>query len=281
MLTVNSLDSAGSGSGVPKLSLDHVSKVFRGRSRSDRTAAVENFNFDVRSGEFLTIVGPSGCGKSTILNMIAGLLEPSSGRILFDGVEVANRKQHCSYMFQKDLLLPWRNIRENVALGIEVQGIPKRQANERAEAILENFGLGAFADRHPAQLSGGMRQRVALMRTLLCDRDILLLDEPFGSLDALTRSVMHEWLLKIWDVDHRTVVFITHDIEEAVFLSDRVLIMSSRPGRVQGEVVIDLGRPRDHSVLLSHRFTELKHQVLEPIYYESHRNAESPKFGDI
>ena len=152
-------------------------------------------------------------------------------------------------------------------------GTPRNEARARALEILRRFELDAFAEKYPAQLSGGMRQRVALMRTLLCDREILLLDEPFGALDALTRSIMQEWLLGIWEKDHRTVVFITHDIEEAIFLSDRILTMSARPGRIKGELTIDLPRPRDHTIVTMPRFTELKRAVLDQIYEESLKAA--------
>ena len=235
--------------------------------------ACEGVDLEVGAGEFVTIVGPSGCGKTTLLNMIAGLLDPTDGQILINGVEDEDRTRHFSYMFQKDLLFPWRNIRDNVALGIEIQGTPRREAQRRAQAILDEFGLGAFADRHPVHLSGGMRQRAALMRTLLCDSDAILLDEPFGSLDALTRSKMQEWLLDIWERDGRTILFITHDVEEAVFLSDRVAVMSGRPGRIKRELVIDIPRPRDHTIVTTPRFVELKAIVLEEIYSEDGDNV--------
>src|SRR5690349_11411638 len=210
-----------------KVELKGVDKVFPPQGAGQPVVALSNTDMHVQPKEFVSIVGPSGCGKSTILNMVAGLLDPTSGTILIDGKEVADRRKHFGYMFQKDLLFPWRSIRDNVALGIEVLGVPQKQARERAQAILTRFGLGGFADNYPSQLSGGMRQRAALMRTLLCDRDTLLLDEPFDALDALTRSVMQEWLLSIWEQDHRTIIFITHDIEESIFLSDRVLLMSA------------------------------------------------------
>ena len=258
-----------SGAETSKVKVEGVRKVFPPRGDGLPVVAVQDTHIEVGAREFLCIVGPSGCGKTTLLNIIAGLLEPTSGRILIDGGEVADRRMCFGYMFQKDLLFPWRTIRENVALGLEVHGVSRGEARTRAQRILEDFGLGVFADNYPSQLSGGMRQRAALMRTLLCDREILLLDEPFGALDALTRSVMQEWLLSIWEKDQRTIVFITHDVEEAIFLSDRVLMMSARPGRIKGELVIDLGRPRDHTILTSHRFTELKKIVLDQIYEES------------
>jgi ABC-type nitrate/sulfonate/bicarbonate transport system ATPase subunit len=256
-----------------RVALERVSKTFYEETTGAPVLAVDDVSLGVQKSEFVTIVGPSGCGKSTVLNIIAGLEQPSDGRILIDGVEEALRHEHFGYMFQRDLLFPWRRVRDNVGIGLEVLGTPRREARERAAQILERFDLGAFADKYPAQLSGGMRQRVALMRTLLCDREILLLDEPFGALDALTRSVMQEWLLSIWEDDHRTILFITHDIEEAIFLSDRVLMMSARPGRIKGEIEIDLPRPRDHNIVTTPRFTELKKAVLDQIYEESLKAA--------
>jgi ABC-type nitrate/sulfonate/bicarbonate transport system ATPase subunit len=258
-----------------KVELKSVAKVFPPQGDGAPVVALANTDMYVRPKEFISIVGPSGCGKSTILNMIAGLLDPSSGEIFIDGKAVPDRRKHFGYMFQKDLLFPWRTIRDNVALGIEVLGVPQREARERSLAILQEFGLGGFAYNYPSQLSGGMRQRAALMRTLLCDRDTLLLDEPFGALDALTRSVMQEWLLSIWEKDHRTIIFITHDIEESIFLSDRVLMMSARPGRIKMELAIDLPRPRDHTILTQPRFSELKRIVLDQIYEESVKAASS------
>ena len=256
-----------------RVTLTDITKVFHQDADEDPVCAVEGVNLAVNAAEFLTIVGPSGCGKSTLLNIIAGLEEPTAGSILVDGVSVSDRQRYFGYMFQKDLLFPWRRVRDNVAIGLEVLGTPRNEARARALDILRRFDLDAFAEKYPSQLSGGMRQRVALMRTLLCDREILLLDEPFGALDALTRSIMQEWLLGIWEKDHRTVIFITHDIEEAIFLSDRILTMSARPGRIKGELTIDLPRPRDHTIVTTPRFTEFKRAVLDQIYEESLKAA--------
>lgn len=254
---------------APRVSLLDISKTFVDDGGGEEVVAVDGVSFDVHDAEFVTIVGPSGCGKSTVLNVIAGLEQQTAGRIIIDGEEIADRRTNFGYMFQKDLLFPWRTIRSNVAVGLEVLGVPKKAARAQAQAILDRFELGRFANKYPVQLSGGMRQRVALMRTLLCEREILLLDEPFGALDALTRSIMQEWLLGIWENDHRTIIFITHDIEEAIFLSDRVLMMSARPGIIKDEIKIDLERPRDHRIVTSPRFTELKKVILDQIYEES------------
>jgi ABC-type nitrate/sulfonate/bicarbonate transport system ATPase subunit len=246
-----------------------LSKVFGAGEAGDEVTAVDHVDLEVGRGEFITIVGPSGCGKSTLLNIIAGLEQPSSGEILIEGAAAADRRRFFGYMFQKDLLFPWRTIRDNVAIGLEVQHVSRREARIRAGAILERFGLGGFAAKYPAQLSGGMRQRVALMRTLICDREVLLLDEPFGALDAMTRGVMQEWLLGIWEADHRTILFITHDIEEAIFLSDRVVMMSARPGRIKGQIDIGLDRPRHRGIVTAPEFTRLKKEILEQMYEES------------
>ena len=228
------------------VTFDGVSKVFGDVTATAAVTALEDVSFTVGSREFLAIVGPSGCGKSTVLNILAGLDAPTSGRVLVHDEEIPERRGRFGYMFQKDLLFPWRTIVDNVALGLEVRGASVRDRRARARALLNRFGLARFADKYPAQLSGGMRQRAALMR-----------------------SVMQEWLLSIWEREHRTVVFITHDIEEAVFLSDRVLIMSARPGRIKDAFDVPLERPRDHRIVTSEAFTRLKGRVLEQIHDES------------
>jgi ABC-type nitrate/sulfonate/bicarbonate transport system ATPase subunit len=246
--------------------IDGLERTFE--ANGTRVVAFRDVSFQVDRGEFVTIVGPSGCGKTTLLNVIAGLLEPSRGSVQLEHDATGKRTDHIGYMFQKDLLLPWRTIRANVAFGLELQGVRKRDARRRADQMLERFGLGEFADRYPSQLSGGMRQRAALMRTLLCGRPILLLDEPFGALDALTRSIMQEWLLQIWSQTSSTVIFITHDVEEAIFLSDRVLVMTARPGTLKAQVDIDLPRPRSYDVVTSPRFVSVKERLLRLIHDE-------------
>lgn len=193
-------------------------------------------SLDVAPREFVTLVGPSGCGKSTICNVVAGLVRPDAGTVAIDG--------QVAYMQQKDLLLPWRTVLDNAILGLEIQGAPRAAAREEARAMLRRFGLEGFERAYPATLSGGMRQRVALVRTLLCRRDLLVLDEPFGALDAMTRAAMQGYLLRLREEFGRTVLFITHDVEEAVLLSDRVYVMAARPGRIRAERPLDLPRPR-------------------------------------
>jgi len=194
-------------------------------------------SFDVGPREFVTLVGPSGCGKSTICNVVAGLVRPDAGTVTVSTGRVA-------YMQQKDLLLPWRTVLDNAILGLEIQGTPRAAAHEEARAMLRRFGLEGFERTYPATLSGGMRQRVALVRTLLCRRELLVLDEPFGALDAMTRAAMQGYLLRLREEFGRTVLFITHDVEEAVLLSDRIYVMAARPGRIRAERRLDLPRPR-------------------------------------
>ena len=260
-----------------QLQLQGVSREFPSEAHGGMMLAIDAIDFEVAPGEFVAIVGPSGCGKSTILNIVAGLLQPTTGTVFIDGDDVPDRRPHFGYMFQNDLLMPWADIRKNVALGLEITGTSRSKARAKAMEILKEFDLDQFADRYPSQLSGGMRQRVAFMRTLLCDRPILLLDEPFGALDALTRSVMQEWLLGVWEQTKQTIVLITHDVEEAIFLADRVLMMSSRPGRIAKEVAVDLGRPRDHGVLTTTEFNNIKEGILEELFAEVARAQEDPE----
>ena len=256
------------GSQVAELHFVNITREFASTAHGGTMVAIEDINFTVRAGEFVALVGPSGCGKSTLLNITAGLIQSTRGEIFIDGVAVPDRRPYFGYMFQSDLLMPWADIRKNVALGLEILGTPRREARERAMEILQEFELDQFADKYPIQLSGGMRQRVAFMRTLLCNRSVLLLDEPFGALDALTRSVMQEWLLGVWERTRPTIILITHDVEEAIFLADRVLMMTARPGRIRREVAVELDRPRDHSVLTTPAFNEIKAEILEELFRE-------------
>ena len=252
------------------LQLDNVARRFPGRTAgAPPFTAVRHLSFGVGPGEFVSIVGPSGCGKSTLLNMIAGLDRPSEGTVSLHGTEVSGPSSSVGFMLQKDLLLPWRTVLDNAVLAIEIEDKPKREARELARPMVREFGLGGFEDHYPQQLSGGMRQRVALMRTFLFDRDLMLLDEPFGALDALTRTMMQRWLLDIWSRHRRTIIFVTHDIDEAIFLGDRVLVMAARPGRVTLDQPIALPRPRDATMLTSPEFIETKRRLLGVIEDES------------
>jgi ABC-type nitrate/sulfonate/bicarbonate transport system ATPase subunit len=205
---------------------------------------LEDLSFDVMEGELLTILGPSGCGKSTIFNLIAGLMEPDEGQIFIDGDARSLRVGRVGYMPQRDLLLPWRTVLENVVVAQDVKGTPREVSVAKARELLPFFGLDGFADAYPATLSGGMRQRAALLRTVLTESEALLLDEPFGALDALTRRELQDWLLELWRELDLTIAFITHDVQEALYLGDRVVVMSSRPGRVVEVVRVELPRPR-------------------------------------
>jgi ABC-type nitrate/sulfonate/bicarbonate transport system ATPase subunit len=208
-------------------------------------AALEGLDLTLRPREVLAVVGPSGCGKSTLLELVAGLQEPDAGTVAAGGAtDPAGRRATCAYMPQRDLLLPWRDALGNAALALECQGVPRREARRRAEPLFERFGLAEFEHSRPARLSGGMRQRVAFLRTLLPGRPVLLLDEPFGALDAITRASMQQWLAGALLAEPRTVLLVTHDVEEAVYLADRVAVMSPRPGRITATLDVSLPRPR-------------------------------------
>ena len=231
---------------------------------------LRDIDLHLSRGEFVSIVGPSGCGKSTLLNVISGLQEPASGTILFDGQPATKRLGTTAYMPQKDLLMPWRTVLDNVILGLELHGVDRRAAQRKALDLFDMFGLTSFENVYPSTLSGGMRQRAAFLRTVLTDREVMLLDEPFGALDALTRSNMQEWLLHLWGSLRKTILFITHDVEEAVLLSDRVYVMTARPGRVKLVQEIDLPRPREYEEVTSSRFARIKQRLLAAIKEESY-----------
>ncbi|TML85096.1 MAG: ABC transporter ATP-binding protein [Actinobacteria bacterium] len=246
-----------------KLQVENVRHAF------GSTPALASTSLEVREGEFVSLVGPSGCGKSTLFNVISGLIRPTEGRILLDGRDVTGSTGHVGYMLQKDLLLPWRTVTGNIVLGASLTGRATKRDRAEAVALAERYGLGEFVDHYPHALSGGMRQRVALMRTLAVHKDVMLLDEPFGALDSQTRLRMQQWLLDVWEQEGRTVVFITHDVDEAIFLSDRVLVMSARPGHIRAEFDVPLARPRGFELLTSEGFTELKRRILELLYSET------------
>jgi ABC-type nitrate/sulfonate/bicarbonate transport system ATPase subunit len=227
---------------TPRIELRHVSKTFVGNGRA--IPALRDVSLKVMPGEFVTIIGASGSGKSTLFNLCAGLLEPDEGSIIIDGAEPRSRLGRLGYMPQRDLLLPWRSVLDNVVIPQDIKGVPRKESREQALEVLRRFGLEGFERDYPASLSGGMRQRAALLRTWLTGCDTLLLDEPFGALDALTRRELQDWLLRVWQEFGRTVVFITHDVDEAVYLADRVIVLSSRPGMVKRELAVDLPRPR-------------------------------------
>jgi ABC-type nitrate/sulfonate/bicarbonate transport system ATPase subunit len=256
--------------GLAQLELVNVWKRFGAGER--QTIAVRQVDLAIAPGEFVTLIGPSGCGKSTLFNMIAGLLPPDpDGSILLAGRAQRDGELlgKISFMPQKDLLFPWRTVLDNATLALEVEGVSRRAARDKAAALFPEFGLQGFEKYYPQQLSGGMRQRVALMRTFLFERELILLDEPFGALDALTRSMMQRWLLDIWARHERTVLFITHDIDEAIFLGDRVLVMTARPGTIKCQELVGLPRPRDAAVVTSPDFMQIKRKLLAIVEEES------------
>ncbi len=245
---------------TPKLAVQGVSKTFHsGRQSLETLAAID---LAVDSGEFVTVIGPSGCGKSTLFNIIAGIETPDTGIIAIDGREDLERAGKAGYMPQQPLLLPWKTVEENVILGLDVLHVPRKHALAQAYELLKRFGLAEFAQYYPSALSGGMSQRVALLRTVLFNHSFLLLDEPFGALDALTRLASQMWLLDVWQEFHSSVLFITHDVREAVLLSNRVYVLSARPARVLRVVDIHLPYPRRYEQLASAEAAQLEQELL-------------------
>jgi NitT/TauT family transport system ATP-binding protein len=227
--------------GAARLEFRQVAKSFRARTRqTDPVNAVRDISFSIRHGEVVSLIGPSGCGKSTLLNMAAGLDQPSAGVVFVDGKPVTSPNPHVAFMLQNDLLLPWRTILENVNLGQEIQHVEREKRTKRSADLLARYHLGEFAHHYPHQLSGGMRQRAALARTMVMDPDVMLLDEPFSALDAQTKIILQNGLASILAEERKTALFITHDISEGLVLSDRVLVMSRRPGTIIREIVVDM-----------------------------------------
>jgi NitT/TauT family transport system ATP-binding protein len=227
----------------PLLSVQSVKRDFNVRGKN--VLALDTVDLALDEGEFVTVVGPSGCGKSTLLNLVVGLLAPSAGQILFRGRPVDGINPEIGYVTQKDNLLPWRTLIQNVELSLEIRGVDKGARRARAGELIERVGLGGFEEHYPHELSGGMRQRANIIRTLIYDPQLILMDEPFGPLDAQTRIVLQEQLLKLWLASKKTILFITHDLVEAITLADRVVVMTSRPGRVKHVASVPIPRPRD------------------------------------
>ncbi|HHY61033.1 MAG TPA: ABC transporter ATP-binding protein [Clostridia bacterium] len=250
-----------------KLVLRQVSKWFPG-PRGERVEALADIDLEIRENELAVIVGPSGCGKSTLLNIVAGLEQASSGEVLLDGRAVVGPGADRGMVFQSYTLFPWLTVQQNVEFGLKLKGVPAAARAEKARRYLELVGLTGFEDALPKTLSGGMKQRVAIARALANDPEMLLMDEPFGALDAQTRSVMQDLLLSVWEKERTTVLFITHDIDEAVLLADNVYVMSKRPGRIRAKIPVDIPRPRDHRVTVSPRFTEIKKEIMEMLWEE-------------
>jgi ABC-type nitrate/sulfonate/bicarbonate transport system ATPase subunit len=235
------------------------------RASYDDLPVLDGIDLTAAPGEFVSILGPSGSGKSTLFNVLTGSVRPDAGDILVDGAPLDGHGRHFAFMPQQDALLPWRRILDNLTLGLEVQGVRRRQARERVRPLLPTFGLDQFERSYPFQLSGGMRQRAALLRTVVQGRDVLLLDEPFGALDALTRAEMQGWLQQVWQEFRWTVLLITHDVREAVFLSDRIYVLSPRPAQVATVVEVPLARPRTVDVLTDPTFAAIEAALLRSL----------------
>ncbi len=256
---------------VPAVQLVDVWKEFLKRGR--RVEALQAIDFAVERNEFAAILGPSGCGKSTLLNMVAGFDRPTRGRVLVGGEPVEGPDPRRGVVFQEPALFPWYTVLDNITFGPRTVGRAPAEYRPRVEALLEQVGLRGFESHYPAELSGGMKQRVGIARVLVMEPQVLLMDEPFGALDAQTRSLMQELLLSVWERRHQTVLFITHDIEEALLLADSVSVMTARPGRIKKRLVVDLPRPRTLELTTSGVFNELKREVLALIREESVRAA--------
>ncbi|MBE3572745.1 MAG: ABC transporter ATP-binding protein [Moorella humiferrea] len=249
----------------------NLSRVFN--IKRQKITALDNVSLEVKEGEFVTILGPSGCGKSTLLRIIAGLAEATSGQVYKDGRLIQGPGADRGMVFQSYTLFPWLTVRQNIEFGLTLKGMEENGRREIVDHYLEIIGLTAFADAYPKSLSGGMKQRVAIARALANDPDILLMDEPFGALDAQTRLVMQELLLKVWEESRKTILFVTHDVEEAIFLGDTVYIMTARPGRLKAQIPIPLARPRTPEMKNTRVFLELKTRILDQIREESLKAA--------
>ncbi|MCD0449476.1 ABC transporter ATP-binding protein [Actinocorallia sp. API 0066] len=247
---------------MSKLEIRNLNRSF------DGVPVLKDLTLDVAEGEFVSILGPSGSGKSTTFSVLTGALPPTSGEVRVDGVPLAERPGRFAYMPQKDALLPWRRVLDNLTLGLEVAGVRRKEARRKVEPLLDVFGLTGYERSYPAQLSGGMRQRAALLRTVVQDREVLLLDEPFGALDALTRARMQQWIERVWEEYRWTVLLITHDVREAVFLSDRVYVFSPRPATVVKCVEVGLPRPRTLASYTDPAFTRIEAELLETLLEE-------------
>ncbi|GAB2531119.1 ABC transporter ATP-binding protein [Paramicrobacterium agarici] len=260
------LNTMNAATTTTKISVQDVRKTFQ--LKNEEFVALEKVNLDIGDNEFVTVVGPSGCGKSTLMNILAGLETATSGRAIVDGKDVSGPGPERGVIFQQYALFPWLTVRKNVEFGLKVAGIAAADRRERAEHFIEMVGLGQFADALPKMLSGGMKQRCAIARAYAVNPSILLMDEPFGALDALTRVKLQEQLLDTWNREKRTVMFITHDVDEAVFLANRVVVMAARPGRIHEVIDVDLPYPRTEDVRLSPEFAELRNRVWHAVYHQ-------------
>ncbi len=254
---------------MTKLLVDGVSRVFPGVHGGAPTRALEPTNLSVAANDFIAILGPSGCGKSTLLRIVAGLDRPTTGRVLLDQREVRGPGADRGMVFQSYTLFPWLNVAQNIAFGLRERRMPAAEQQAIVAQYIERVGLRGFEKHWPKQLSGGMQQRTAIARALANNPEIMLLDEPFGALDTQTRALMQELLLGIWERDRKTVLFVTHDIEEAIFVASRVVVMTARPGRIKADIAIDLPHPRHYTVKTTPAFSELKARLTEEIRAEA------------
>ena len=245
------------------LKLDHVSKSFAKIETDEVTHALNEINLTMKSGEFISLVGPSGCGKSTILRLVAGLIMPTTGKLTVDDNEIQGPSPERGMVFQKPTLFPWLTVKDNIAFSLKMQGKLKGNG-DKVEKMIDVIGLGSFRDDYPGQLSGGMAQRVALVRSLINEPDILLLDEPLGALDAFTRMNMQDEILRIWQEKEQLAIMVTHDVDEAVYMGSRVIVMDSNPGRVVSDITIKEKYPRDRS---SAMFVEYRNEILNKLHY--------------
>jgi len=259
---------------MSKLSIESVSRSFTGGGQGKTVRALMPIDLTVETNDFLTILGPSGCGKSTLLRIVAGLDRPSEGRVLLDGRAVRGPGPDRGMVFQSYTLFPWLTVAENIAFGLREKSVPEAERREIVASYVDLVGLKGFENHWPKQLSGGMQQRTAIARALANDPEILLLDEPFGALDNQTRGLMQELLLGIWEREKKTVLFVTHDIEEAIFMASRVIVMTARPGRIKSDIAVDIPHPRSYTVKTSPEFSELKARLTEEIRAEVLRTAE-------
>ena len=254
------------GENLIKLKIDNVYKEYQGRS--GKTIALNGVNLEIKENEFICVVGPSGCGKSTLLNIIAGLLEPTSGTVTLDGKVIEGTGVERGVVFQQYALFPWRTVLKNVMFPLEMEKVPKEEAEAIARKYIKSVGLEGFEKSYPKELSGGMKQRVAIARAYAANPEVLLLDEPFGALDAQTRVQLQTELLETWEKKKKTCFFITHDVDEAIILAQRVIIMSARPGRIKKIVDIDIPYPRTQATKTDPRFLELKSEIWNEVYQE-------------
>ncbi len=258
--------------GEPFIRIRNLSKSFVDRDDPTNVVhAVRDFNLDIEEGEFVCVVGPSGCGKTTLLRCLAGLEEPTKGEIRVGGVPLEGAGAERGYVFQSFALFPWRTVRRNIEFGLELKGMTKEERNRISDEYIDLVGLQGFEDAHPKELSGGMQQRVGLARALVNDPEVLLMDEPFGSLDAQTRNIMQTEVLKIWNRTHKTIIFVTHSVDESIYLADRVVVLTARPASIKAIFPVDLPRPRDRA---SDPFAHIRHEVLEDLTEEVLRGIE-------